>query len=94
MGWSVVLSHLSRRSRPLPGSPADRLAAWGSAIIATFAPDGPEKCSGLPCVRYSPDSLLQELGEGFRLDEWVRESHPTPFETIQEFGYQRFTRVR
>ena len=66
----------------------------GSAIIATFAPDGPEKCSGLPCVRYSPDSLLRELGEGVRLDEWVRESHQTPFETVQEFGYQRFTRVR
>ena len=69
------------------------LRPGGSAIIATFAPDGPEKCSGLPCVRYSPDSLLRELGEEFRLDEWVRESHETPFETVQEFGYQRFTRV-
>ena len=70
------------------------LRPGGSAIIATFAADGPEKCSGLPCVRYSPDSLLRELGEGYRLDEWVRESHQTPFETVQEFGYQRFTRVR
>ena len=66
----------------------------GSAIIATFAPDGPEKCSGLPCVRYSPDSLQRELGSEFRLEEWVRESHQTPFGTVQEFGYQRFTRVR
>lgn len=31
------------------------LRPGGSAIIATFAPDGPEKCSGLPCVRYCPD---------------------------------------
>ena len=65
----------------------------GAAIIATFAADGPERCSGLPCVRYSPDSLQRELGEGFRLEEWVREGHETPFGTVQQFGYQRFTRL-
>ena len=65
----------------------------GSVIIATFAPEGPEKCSGLPCVRYSPDSLVQEFGAGFRLEEWVREHHQTPFGTVQEFGYQRLTRT-
>jgi hypothetical protein len=31
----------------------------GTAIIATFAPDGPEKCSGLPVMRYSPESLTR-----------------------------------
>ena len=72
--------------RTAPGS-------GGSAIIATFAPDGPEKCSGLQCVRYSPDSLAREFGGGFRLEEWVRESHETPFGTVQEFGYQRLTRT-
>ena len=70
------------------------LRPGGSAIIATFAHDGPDKCSGLQCVRYSPDSLERELGEGFRLEEWVRESHPTPFGTVQQFGYQRFTKLR
>ena len=30
----------------------------------------------------------------FRLDESVNESHQTPFGTFQQFGYQRFTRVR
>lgn len=69
------------------------LRPGGSAVIATFAPDGPERCSGLQCVRYSPDSLARELGAGFRLDEWVRESHQTPFGTMQEFGYQRLTRT-
>ncbi|MGH2173900.1 hypothetical protein ACQ1Z4_14405, partial [Enterococcus faecalis] len=29
----------------------------GHAIIATFAQDGPERCSGLPIVRYDPDGL-------------------------------------
>ena len=32
----------------------ETLRVHGSAIIATFAPDGPEKCSGLPVFRYSP----------------------------------------
>ena len=69
------------------------LRPGGSAIIATFAPDGPEKCSGLQCVRYSPESLRRELGTGFRLDECVRESHQTPSGTVQQFGYHRFTRT-
>ncbi len=34
----------------------------GYAIIATFALDGPERCSGLPVVRYDPASLGQTLG--------------------------------
>ena len=69
------------------------LQPGGAAIIATFAQDGPEECSGLQCVRYSPDSLQRELGAGFRLDEWVRESHQTPSGIVQQFGYQRFTRT-
>ena len=68
------------------------LRPGGTAIIATFAPEGPEVCSGLPCVRYSPESLQRELGHEFRLDEWVSESHRTPSGTAQEFGYHRFTR--
>ena len=69
------------------------LRPGGSAIIGAFAPDGPEKCSGLQCVRYSPDLLQRELGDGFRLDEWVRESHQTPSGVVQAFGYHRFTRI-
>jgi trans-aconitate methyltransferase len=38
------------------------LKAQGTAIIATFAPDGPARCSGLPVVRYSPEALAAELG--------------------------------
>jgi trans-aconitate methyltransferase len=33
------------------------LKVSGHAIIATFALDGPERCSGLPVARYSPESL-------------------------------------
>ena len=37
------------------------LKAGGTAILATFAPDGPERCSGLPVRRYSPETLSTEL---------------------------------
>ena len=70
------------------------LKSGGSAIIATFAPDGPQMCSGLKCVRYSPDALHRELGDEFRLDESIREGHETPSGRVQQFGYQRFTRVQ
>jgi hypothetical protein len=65
----------------------------GSAIIATFALDGPEKCSGLPVARYSPETLAAELGDGFALVESVPHVHRTPWGTTQSFQYSRFTRV-
>ena len=69
------------------------LKVRGSAIIATFAPDGPEKCSGLPVARYSPESLAERLGAGFTLLEWRRHVHHTPWGSTQAFQYSRFTRV-
>jgi hypothetical protein len=65
----------------------------GAAIIATFALDGPEWCSGLPVVRYSPDSLGAELGDDFRLIEAEPYVHHTPWGTTQSFQYSRFLRV-
>lgn len=61
----------------------------GQAIIATFAPEGPPKCSGLPVVRYTPETLAAELGASFHLEETARETHPTPFGSTQEFWYSR-----
>lgn len=58
----------------------------GNVIIATFAQDDPEKCSGLPVIRHSPESLEKELGAGFRLVEAVRESHATPSEPFMNSG--------
>ncbi|HEU0297367.1 MAG TPA: class I SAM-dependent methyltransferase [Anaerolineales bacterium] len=59
----------------------------GHVIVATFAPDGPDHCSGLEVVRYSPESLHDEFGEGFELRDSTRETHHTPFGTEQKFIY-------
>jgi SAM-dependent methyltransferase len=63
------------------------LEPGGIAIIATFAPNGPESCSGLPVRRYSALQLAAELGEGFVLESSIRERHRTPWGTIQPFVY-------
>ena len=65
----------------------------GSVIIATFAPDGPEMCSGLPVVRYSPPALAVELGDDFTLIESRPYMHTTPGGTMQSYQYSRFQRV-
>jgi SAM-dependent methyltransferase len=66
----------------------------GTAIVATFAPDGPKTCSGLPVMRYSAEALSQELGDEFALVETVPHIHLTPWGTSQSFQYSRFTRTR
>ncbi len=66
------------------------LCSGGHLIIATFAPDGPDTCSGLPVRRYSPEALSAELGEGFVLAETATETHQTPAQKEQRFVYCRF----
>lgn len=66
----------------------------GSAVImATFAPAGPERCSGLPVQRYSAASLAARLGADFRLYAERDEMHPTPFGTEQAFTYAALRRI-
>jgi len=62
----------------------------GHVIIASFAIDGPTKCSGLEVVRYDAASICAELGEDFQLVEQVEETHTTPWNTKQKFSYFRF----
>lgn len=68
----------------------ESLKPGGYLIVATFAPDGPQKCSGLDTVRYSPDKLQSEFGDNFQLVESVSEAHQTPFGTEQKFIYCLF----
>lgn len=62
-------------------------------IVATFAEDGPEKCSGLPVMRYSADALHSEFGLSFQLLGSVPESHLTPGGNVQRFMYCYCKRV-
>ncbi len=70
---------------------AERLRAalrpGGWAVIATFAPDGPERCSGLPVRRYDAALLRETLGDGLELVEERRETHRTPAGAEQRFAW-------
>jgi len=62
----------------------------GHVVLATFAGDGPTRCSGLEVVRYEPDSLARELGHGFTMVRSEREEHRTPWGAVQAFTYGVF----
>lgn len=69
---------------------AEGLSPGGLLIIATFALDGPERCSGLPVERYDAEKLARELGPSFRLIEAWREDHVTPTGARQSFNWCAF----
>jgi len=63
------------------------LRPGGFAIVGTFGPNGPEKCSGLPVMRYAPDSLHSTFGTRFTLLKHSIDVHTTPWNAPQEFVY-------
>ena len=63
-----------------------------TAIMSTFALDGPEKCSGLAVQRYSPQALAARIGAPFVLTSGSSERHGTPWGSEQAFSYAVFRR--
>ena len=63
------------------------LKIGGHIIVASFGLNGPQKCSGLDVVRYSPETMHEEFGGNFKLVKSLNETHETPFGTTQEFVY-------
>ena len=59
----------------------------GVALIATFALDGPQQCSGLPVRRYDAEGLAAALGDDFELLLERREEHTTPAGRMQPFTW-------
>lgn len=72
---------------------AASLRPSGRAILATFGPEGPQKCSGLPTMRYSAQSLAAELGPQFTLQHSALINHTTPAGAAQQFLYCDFLRA-
>lgn len=62
----------------------------GTVIIEGFAPDGPERCSGLPVHRHSDESLAALLGAGWTRVDSGRDEHITPSGGVQRFGWAVF----
>lgn len=69
------------------------LRPGGHILVATFAEDGPQKCSGLDVSRYSESALAAQFGEEFELVDKEREDHVTPAGVHQSFQYCLFRYV-
>src|SRR5262249_32045732 len=68
------------------------LRPGGHAIISSFALDGPERCSGLPVVRYDASKLAGLLGDAFALIDTQAHAHQTPMGGVQRFQFSVFQR--
>jgi len=68
------------------------IKAGGHLILATFAEDGPQQCSGLPVQRYSAGRLTEFFAPAFHLEKCQKDIHKTPFATQQAFVYCHFIR--
>jgi 2-polyprenyl-3-methyl-5-hydroxy-6-metoxy-1,4-benzoquinol methylase len=91
---AVFHFHTSRSGRAAYVALLSRtVPVGGHAIIATFALNGPEKCSGLPVQRYDAATLARELGAGFNLVKSLPEIHQTPWGKQQSFQYSLFRRT-
>ena len=84
--WDDQAAYVARLRRAL--------RVGGHAIIATFAPDGPERCSGLTVSRYDANALATTLGDGFDLVDTRRHDHTTPWGAVQKFQFSTFRRER
>jgi hypothetical protein len=71
----------------------DSVEPGGHVVIATFALNGPTRCSGLEVVRYSPESLHAELGGQYEHRGSIAEDHRTPTGGTQYFVYSWFQRA-
>jgi SAM-dependent methyltransferase len=65
----------------------------GFAIVATFAADGPERCSGLPVCRYDARALVAQFAPAFAPVGEARDEHTTPWGSPQPFTYVVLRRI-
>lgn len=59
----------------------------GFVIVATFGPEGPERCSGLEVSRYDADGIHAQFGGQFVKLGSDSETHLTPWGSSQQFVY-------
>jgi SAM-dependent methyltransferase len=65
----------------------------GVAVLATFAPDGPGSCSGLPVVGYDGAQLAGLLGRDWTMLVEEHQEHVTPGGSTQPFTWAAFRRL-
>lgn len=64
---------------------ASAVRPGGAVVLGTFAPDGPDQCSGLPTARHDAAGIAKLFSKRFDLILEEREEHTTPWGTLQPF---------
>lgn len=73
-------------------SASDAVKSGGALIVATFGPEGPRSCSGLPVYRASAEMIAADFAPSFNLVESFPHEHVTPSGNTQRFQVSRFRR--
>ena len=68
------------------------VAVGGHVVLGTFAPDGPNQCSGLPVLRYGAQELQAYLSDDYFCVFETRDDHVTPRASVQPFTWAAFER--
>ena len=71
----------------------DHIQSHGHLIIGTFSDKGPLKCSGIAIQQYTAETLSKTFGDAFLKKDCLTIDHTTPFDTVQNFLFCRFTRI-
>lgn len=66
----------------------------GYLILGTFSEKGPTKCSGLEIKQYTEASMSSRFEKSFERIKCIEENHVTPFNTIQNFLFCSFRKMK
>lgn len=100
--WTLWHDRATFHFMTTPGQRAGYLDAMaaavppgGAIVMATFGPDGPDRCSGRPVERYDAARLAATVAARVGVEPVAErtESHPTPGGATQQFTWVAFRRT-
>lgn len=66
----------------------------GILVIGTFSEQGPKQCSGIEIKQYSETAMTDRLTKFFEKIKCITVDHKTPFNTIQNFIFCSFRKLK
>jgi SAM-dependent methyltransferase len=70
------------------------ISQGGILVIGSFSEQGAKKCSGIEIRQYSEVSMSTRLEQYFEKVRCITVDHKTPFDTVQNFIFCAFRRLR
>lgn len=70
------------------------VAEGGGFLLGTFSENGPQKCSGLNITQYNDIKMKETFDLCFQSVKCFSEDHITPFNTVQNFQFCGFKKIK